>query len=54
MREPTLYYEVPNLAGARIGVGLGLGLDHAVRMLTRVIDAAPLDPTGTWYCEVAR
>lgn len=50
----VLYYQLPHLAGARIGTSLDLGLEHAVRMLTRVIEGAGVDPSGVWYCEVIR
>ena len=52
--EVVLFYQVPGLAGARIGRSLDLGLDHAVRMLSRVIEGARVDPSGWWYCEVIR
>ena len=46
-----LYYEVPKMGGSRIGTSLELGLEHAVRMLTWVIEESGLDPSGFWYCE---
>ena len=49
-----LYYEVPRLAGARIGRSLEFGLEYAVRMLSETIAASGIDSSGVWYCEVIR